>query len=106
MLTGERRMSIKNSNPMKDAVSSLQYLLMLTPPELRQQAIRASSVVKNSLDNLATLQKNYTIIEGQNQVLRQQLDALKAELSSAQFTLPESDIPEEKKRGRKSNVNG
>ena len=99
-------MATKNSNPMKDALSSLQYLLMLTPPEVRQQAIRASSVIKTSLDNLGTLQKNYAVIEGQNQVLRQQLEALKAELSSAQFALPESDVPEEKKRGRKPNVNG
>jgi hypothetical protein len=99
-------MVVKNSNPMKDALSSLQYLLMLTPPEVRQQAIRASSVIKTSLDNLKTLQNNYAVIEGQNQVLRQQLEALKAELSSVQFALPEADAPEEKKRGRKPNVNG
>lgn len=99
-------MATKNFNPMKDAPSALQYLLMLTPPEVRQQAIRATSVVKTALDQQKVTENERAILLGQTEVLRQQIVALKAELASIQFSLPEESAPEEKKRGRKPNVNG
>lgn len=98
-------MATKSFNPWKDGPTALQYLLMLTPPEVRQQAIRAAAVVKTALDEQKALKDQHAVLQGQNDVLRQQIIALQAELSAAQFSLPEAQEPvEEKKRGRKANV--
>lgn len=98
-------MATKSSNPLKDATSALQFLLMLTPPESRQQALRAASIIKQQLDKQRSESSELATLTGQNDVLRQQIVALNAELTAIQFA-PESEpeVQEERKRGRKGNA--
>jgi hypothetical protein len=96
-------MAIKNFNPLKDAHSALQFLLMLTPVESKQQAIRAASIVKAALDEQKSGQSQTATLNGQNEILRQQIIALQAELTALQFVPETETLVEEKKRGRKVN---
>lgn len=97
-------MATKNFNPWKDGPTALQYLLMLTPSEVRQQAIRAAAIVKADLDNYRTVASERTVLLSQTEILRQQIEALKAELNAVQFAAEPPEPVEEKKRGRKANV--
>jgi hypothetical protein len=94
-------MGRKSFNPLVNPHDALQYLLLITPPENRQQAIRAASVVKARLDEQRNDNSEVETLRGQNAVLLQQITALQAEITALQF-VPEPEP--EKKRGRKAQV--
>lgn len=84
-------------NPFLNAFTAAQYLLMLAPQELKQQAIKAAGVIKRELDENVKIKSQFLVIRDQNEILQQQLQSLKVELQALQF-----DVPKEK--GRKKNA--
>jgi hypothetical protein len=106
-------MATKSFNPLKNPYDALQLLLALSSMENRQQALRAASVVKAKLDAGRGEVSELATLRGQNDVLRQQIETLKAEVSAYQFQFQATQeapvdpvlVTEDKRRGRKSNAN-
>lgn len=91
-------MARKPFNPTSDPASALTFILSMLPRENIQQGLKAISVIKAAIDDVARLTSENELIKAQLQSAVDEKRAIEEELQNAYIAI---DPVEKPRRGRK-----